>query len=112
MPKTKRRKKKDLGLNFYLLLITIVLLLSVINIEVYFYKLRASPTLPTKVLGAETNNDNELELWIQITKKNPWYLPAWIEIAKIAIDKNDIVLKDAAIENIKRIDPNNTFLKK
>jgi hypothetical protein len=110
MPEGKRKYKKNQDFNLYLFLITIVLLLTVVNIELFFYKQRVYSQPPIEVLGAETTSD-ELQHWMEITRQNPWYLPAWIEITRIAIDKNDHILKNTAIENIERIDPNNKLLR-
>ena len=108
MPKVRKRKKY-LRINFHLLLITIILLLTVINIEVYYHKQKATVTA-NEVLGVSAKSEDELNRWMEITRQNPWYLPAWVEIVKIAKDKNDELLKNTALENIKKIDPNNILL--
>jgi len=61
-----------------------VLLLTAINILNY--------QTPKKVLGVETEEENDIVFWQEYLKENPNYLPGWAEIGRE--------------DKIKEIDPN------
>jgi len=79
MPKTANRKnllnKASKELFIYVVFLFILLLTS-INIDTYFRP------VTTKVLGAETQNDEEL-FWQDFLNKNPDYIPGWIEAGRM-----------------------------
>jgi hypothetical protein len=64
-----------------------VLLLTAINIESY-----QTPSKPVKVLGTETQINNDQIFWQDFLSKNPNYIPGWIETVRP--------------DKIKEIDPN------
>lgn len=109
MPK-KKVKNKDNNKNLFLFLITIIMLITVINIEVFLYKKRVALFNQKEVLGVQTVVSEELDHWKSVVQKNPWYLPAWVEIANIAKETNNAELINLAFENIQKIDPNNILL--
>jgi hypothetical protein len=78
MPKTANRNsllnKTSKELFIYVVVLFLLLLVS-INIDTYL------KPVETKVLGAETQNNEEV-FWQDFLSKHPDYVPGWIEIGK------------------------------
>ncbi|HUC95317.1 MAG TPA: hypothetical protein VMR19_04965 [Candidatus Saccharimonadales bacterium] len=64
-----------------------VLLLAAINIETY-----QTPVKPVKILGTETQTNNDQKFWQDFLSKNPNYIPGLIETGRP--------------DKVKEIDPN------
>jgi hypothetical protein len=64
-----------------------ILLLTVINIETY-----QPPGKPVKVLGTETQINDDQKFWEAFLSNNPNYIPGWIETGRL--------------DKVKEIDPN------
>jgi hypothetical protein len=64
-----------------------ILLLAAVNIENY-----QTPGKPVKVLGTETQINNDQKFWQDFLSKNPNYIPGLIETGRL--------------DKVKEIDPN------
>jgi hypothetical protein len=65
-------------------IILLVLLLTSVNIENYL--------MPKKVLGVKSVANSDKVFWQDFLKKNPNYIPGWVEIGRM--------------DKVKEIDPN------
>jgi regulatory protein YycI of two-component signal transduction system YycFG len=70
----KKVNKTTLEIFIYVFLL-LVLLLTSININIFLQPKQ------TKVLGAETQNNEEI-FWQDFLSKHPDYIPGWIEMGK------------------------------
>ena len=110
----KKLSKKG-GFDFLLFLIVagtiVVLVLSVFNFFLY------STTKNREVLGIKIQTDAktvlsfEKSFWQAFLKKNPSYLPGWLELAKIEVQLEDIDNAKEALNKAREIDPNSELLK-
>ncbi len=60
---------------------------------------------------AKTVFSFEKGFWQAFLKKNPSYLPGWLELAKIEVQLEDIDAAKEALNKAREIDPNSELLK-
>lgn len=110
MSKTAHKSVKEkLVFLLFILGLIVILLVSLVNLKIYFSK--------EKVLGAKVENTKEEEIkkkeyfWQDFVFQNPNYFTGWIELAKLENELENRISSIEAYNEAKRIKPNSPYVK-
>lgn len=106
--KPPRKPKSKTSFIYIAFVLVVIATLAFFNLTIHF-----SPIETQAVLSSQTNTNNKeahLIYWEKIVSENPQYIDGWIELAKIRLERGDILGTLQALDTARKIDPNSESL--